>query len=292
MIKDKNSNLEVEMENRVVLASYLEDFERYLIEQERCVNTIKKYLHDVGDFMRFCGGEAVDKMTVIAYKERLSSTYTPSGANSMIAAMNSFLKFLGWYDLCVKQLKVQREVYTPEEKELTRAEYMRLIVCAEKNKNERLSLIIQTICSTGMRVSELQFVSVEAVKKGEVCVACKGKRRTVFIVRELRKKLLSYAQRRGIRSGAIFVTSRGHVIHRSSIWREMKALCREARVMPEKVFPHNLRHLFARVFYSIDKDIAKLADILGHSSINTTRIYVMTTCAEHRRRMECMRLIM
>lgn len=280
------------MENRVVLSSYLLDFERYLIEQERCANTIKKYLHDVGVFARFCDGVAIDKMTVIAYKEHLSSSYTPSGANSMIAAMNSFFKFLGWLDLCVKQLKIQREVYTPEEKELTRAEYMRLIACAEKNKNERLSLIIQTICSTGIRVSELQFMSVEAVKKGEAFVACKGKRRTVFIVRELRKKLLSYAQRNGIRSGAIFVTSRGHVIHRSNIWREMKSLCREARVMPDKVFPHNLRHLFARVFYSIDKDIAKLADILGHSSINTTRIYVMTTCAEHRRRMECMHLIM
>ena len=279
------------MEERIISEEKIGQFERFLIDEERGINTIKKYLHDVRYFCSFCGERRIEKSIVIEYKDVLAESYTPSGANSMIAALNSFFRFLGWGDLCVKQLKVQREVYAPEEKELTRAEYERLIRCAEHQGNERISLIIQTICSSGMRVSELSFVTLEAVKRGEVTVACKGKRRVVFIVRELRKRLLSYAERRGIKAGAIFISRSGKALHRSNIWREMKALCREARVCETKVFPHNLRHLFARIFYSIDKDIAKLADILGHSSINTTRIYVMTTCTEHRRRMERMRLI-
>jgi site-specific recombinase XerD len=279
------------MEKRKVLESQIADFGAYLTDEERCVNTIKKYLHDVRYFCDFCGEREVERSLVISYKEEIASSYTSSGANSMIAALNSFFKFLGWSDLCIRQLKVQKKVYAPEEKELTRGEYERLIRCAEKKGNERISLIIQTICSSGMRVSELSFVTVEAVKRGEVTVSCKGKRRTVFIVRELRKRLLSYAQRHGILSGAIFISRGGAAIHRSTVWREMKALCKDASVSPSKVFPHNLRHLFARIFYSIDKDIAKLADILGHSSINTTRIYIMTTSAEHQRRMECMRLI-
>ena len=279
------------MDNRIVSEDMVKEFQSFLIDEERGVNTIQKYLHDVRHFRDFCGGRVIEKSLVIAYKDTLASSYTPSGANSMIAALNSFFRFLGWADLCIKQLKIQREVYAPKEKELSRAEYERLIRCAERQGNERISRIIQTICSSGMRVSELSFVTVESVKRGEVTVACKGKRRVVFIVRELRKRLLSYAERNGIRFGAIFVSRYGKALHRSTIWREMKALCRDAGVSESKVFPHNLRHLFARIFYSIDKDIAKLADILGHSSINTTRIYVMTTCAEHQRRMECMRLI-
>ena len=279
------------MKQPIFLKEQIASFEKYLMEQERSENTVKKYIHDVTSFASFLDGEELCKKQVIAYKESLERRYTPSGANSMIAAINSFLKYIGKYECCVKQFKVQRSVYTPEEKEMTREEYMRLVRCAERRKNERLSLLIQTICSTGMRVSELEFVTVEAVKRGELIVSCKGKRRTVFIVKELRKKLLSYAGRRKISSGRIFITRSGAAMNRCNIWREMKALCREARVSPSKVFPHNLRHLFARVFYGMDKDIAKLADILGHSSINTTRIYIMTTGVEHRRRMECMRLI-
>ena len=174
---------------------------------------------------------------------------------------------------------------------LTKAEYTRLCRTAERKHNERLNLILQTICGTGIRVSELQYITVEAVEHGEAVVNCKAKTRSVFIVKELRQKLLRYAAEQNIKSGMIFATRTGKPISRTNIWREMKALCVEANVNPEKVFPHNLRHLFARVFYGIEKDIAKLADILGHSSINTTRIYIISTGTEHRQRMENMRLI-
>ena len=162
---------------------------------------------------------------------------------------------------------------------------------AKQKKNERLNLIIQTICATGIRVSELQYITVEATKCGEAIVNCKAKTRSVFIVKELKQKLLRYAAEKEIKSGMIFVTKSGKPINRTNIWREMKALCKNANVNPQKVFPHNLRHLFARTFYGIEKDIAKLADILGHSSINTTRIYIISTGTEHRRRMENMHLI-
>ena len=210
----------------------------------------------------------------------------------MIASLNSLFSFLGWTDCRVKSIKLQRQIYCPEEKELTKAEYMRLVNTAKQKGNERLNLILQTICGTGIRVSELQYITVEAVKNGEAIVSLKGKTRSVFIVKELKKKLLRYAAEQGITSDTIFITRTGRPISRTNIWREMKALCEEADVNPQKVFPHNLRHLFARVFYSIEKDIAKLADILGHSSINTTRIYIISTGDEHRRRMENMRLIL
>lgn len=196
------------------------------------------------------------------------------------------------HDLKVKTLKLQQQVYCPEEKELTKAEYTRLCRAAMRKHNERLCLILQTICGTGIRVSELQFITVEAARCGEAVVSCKAKTRTVFLVKALRQKLLRYAAEQGIESGMIFVTRTGKPINRTNIWREMKSLCQEAGVNPEKVFPHNLRHLFARVFYGIEKDIAKLADILGHSSIDTTRIYIISTGTEHRRRMENMHLIL
>lgn len=205
--------------------------------------------------------------------------------------MNAFLRFAGWNDCCVKQYKMQRKAYCSEEKELTKAEYIRLVNAAERNGNERLNLIIQTICGTGIRVSELKFITLEAVKQGEAAVSLKGKTRTVFIVKELKQKLLCYAAKQKIKSGMIFITRTGKAISRCNIWRDMKALCEQANVSPDKVFPHNLRHLFARTFYGIEKDIAKLADILGHSSIDTTRIYIITTGAEHKRKMENMRLI-
>lgn len=210
----------------------------------------------------------------------------------MLASVNSLFAFLGWHDLKVKSLKLQQQVFCPEEKELTKAEYYRLCTAAKHKRNKRLNLILQTICGTGIRVSELQYITVEAVKHGEAVVNCKAKTRTIFIVKELKQKLLRYAAEQGIKSGMIFVTRTGKPISRTNIWREMKALCKEANVNPQKVFPHNLRHLFARVFYAIEKDIAKLADILGHSSINTTRIYIISTGTEHRKRMENMRLIM
>ena len=191
----------------------------------------------------------------------------------------------------IKTIKEQRQIFCSEDKELTKEEYTRLLNAAESKGNKRLNLILQTICGTGIRVSELKFITVESVKKGEAFVFCKGKRRSVFIVKALQKKLLKYADEQNIESGCIFITRTGKPVSRTNIWRDMKKLCKEANVNPEKVFPHNLRHLFARVFYGIEKDIAKLADILGHSSINTTRIYIISTGTEHRQRMENMRLV-
>lgn len=266
-------------------------FREHLILEERSAATIQKYIRDIKAFAKYAEG-AVTRETVIAYKKHLQEHYAVRSVNSMLASINSLFVFLGWHDLKVKALKLQQQVYCPEEKELTKAEYTRLCKAAQRRHNERLNLILQTICGTGIRVSELQFITVEAAKCGEAVVRCKGKTRSVFIVKELRQKLLRYAAEQNIKSGIIFVTRTGKPISRTNIWREMKSLCVEANVNPEKVFPHNLRHLFARVFYGIEKDIAKLADILGHSSINTTRIYIISTGIEHRRRMENMHLIL
>lgn len=253
---------------------------------------IKRILHDVQAFMMFAGENEITKEAVIAYKNKLiNEHYAVRSINSMLASLNSLFAFLCWSDCRVKSIKLQRQVYCPEEKELTKAEYMRLVNTAKQKGNARLNLILQTICGTGIRVSELQFITVEAVKIGEASVSLKGKTRSVFIVKELRKKLLRYIAERGIKSGAIFITRTGKPMSRTNIWREMKNLCAQANVNPKKVFPHNLRHLFARTFYGIEKDIAKLADILGHSSINTTRIYIISTGTEHRQRMENMRLV-
>ena len=276
---------------RKIEPKILQEFELYLRNEERSKATIEKYMRDVRCFVGFIGSTEVSKQSVVDYKNKLGNSYAVASANSMIAALNSFLRFCGWHDLCVKQFRVQRQAYCSEEKELTRAEYLRLLEAANKKHNERLNLIIQTICGTGIRVSELQYITVEALGKGEAVVNCKGKNRRIFIVPELKKKLLRYVKEQKISSGAVFITRNGKPVSRNNIWKEMKSLCEQAHVAPSKVFPHNLRHLFARTFYSIEKNIAKLADILGHASINTTRIYIVTTGAEHKRKMEHMRLI-
>lgn len=280
------------MKGHFLTRKEIERFRNYLREEEKSENTMEKYIRDVTAFSAFCDG-TITKDTVIAYKQNLiDSGYAVRSINSMLASINSLFSFLGWYELRVKSLKVQQQVFCPEEKEMTKAEYERLCRTAERKQNERLCLILQTICGTGIRVSELQFITVEAVRKGEATVSLKGKTRSIFIVRDLQKKLLRYISEQHIMTGAIFITRTGKPMSRTNIWREMKSLCIEAEVNPEKVFPHNLRHLFARVFYGIEKDIAKLADILGHSSINTTRIYIISTGTEHRQRMEHMRLIL
>ena len=266
-------------------------FEEYLHTEERSASTVEKYLRDIRSFCAFARDNALTKSIVLDYKSNLINNYAIASANSMLAAINSFFRFIGWYDLCVKQYKIQKSAFCPEEKELTKAEYIRLIEAAKRKGNERLNLIIQTICASGIRVSELEYITVEAVRRGEAIVNCKGKNRRIFIIAELRKKLLRYISAQNIKSGAVFVTKNKKPVSRHNIWRDMKALCNEANVLPSKVFPHNLRHLFARTFYSIEKDIAKLADILGHTNINTTRIYTVTTAAEHKRKMEKMRLI-
>ncbi len=279
------------MKGRVITAKMIAEFKEHLILEERSEITVEKYIRDVKAFSVYTQNSDITKETVIAYKKHLQENYAVRSVNSMLASINRLFAFLGWHDLRVKSLKLQQQVFCPEEKELTKAEYTRLCRTAQHKHNERLNLILQTICGTGIRVSELQYITVEAVKHGEAVANCKAKTRSVFIVKELRQKLLRYAAEQGIKSGMIFVTRTGKPISRTNIWREMKALCEEANVNPQKVFPHNLRHLFARVFYGIEKDIAKLADILGHSSINTTRIYIISTGTEHRQRMENMRLI-
>ena len=280
------------MKGRIITESIIAKFKIYLQNEEKSTNTIEKYIRDVKAFADYANSFNVTKEMVIAYKNKLiGDNYAARSINSMIASLNSLFVFVGWEDLKVKSIKLQRQIYCPEEKELTKAEYLRLVNTAKQKGNERLNLLIQTICGTGIRVSELQYITVEAVKCGEAVVSLKGKTRSVFIVRELKKKLLRYAAEQGIKSGAIFITRSSKPMSRTNIWREMKNLCEQADVNPDKVFPHNLRHLFARTFYGIEKDIAKLADILGHSSINTTRIYIITTGNEHRQRMENMRLI-
>ena len=276
---------------RIIKNSMIGDFKSYLRSDEKSDNTIEKYIRDVKAFCMFTGSGEINKSVVMGFKASLVENYEITSANSMIAAVNAFLRFMGWVDCCIKQFKVQKKAFCSEEKELTKEEYIRLVNTAKQKGNERLNLILQTICGTGIRVSELQFITVEAVRKGEAVVSCKNKTRTVFIVRELQKKLLNYIKAKGITIGCIFITKSGKPMSRCNIWREMKALCKQAGVSPDKVFPHNLRHLFARTFYGIEKDIAKLADILGHSNINTTRIYIITTGAEHKRKMENMRLI-
>ena len=279
------------MKGRIITAKAIDEFKEHLILEERSEITIEKYIRDVKAFSLYAKSKAITKETVIAYKNHLQENYAVRSVNSMLASINSLFAFLNWFDLRVKSLKLQQQVFCSEEKELTRAEYKRLCQTAKQKKNQRLNLIIQTICATGIRVSELVYITIEAAKCGEAIVNCKAKTRSVFIVRELKQKLLRYAAEQEIKSGMIFVTKNGKPINRTNIWREMKALCKDANVNPQKVFPHNLRHLFARTFYGIEKDIAKLADILGHSSINTTRIYIISTGTEHRRRMENMHLI-
>ena len=279
------------MKKRIITNQTINSFKNHLIENEKATATIEKYMRDIHLFVEYATDKPLDKPLLLEYKTSLEQTYAIRSANSMLAALNSFFRFLGWHDLCVKQFKLQKEAYCSEDKELTKAEYAALVRTAEEKKNERLSLVVQTICGTGIRVSELQSITVEAVRRGEAVVSCKGKTRKIFIVKALQKKLLRYALEQGITSGVLFVTKSGKPLNRSNIWRQMKDLCEQAGVSPQKVFPHNLRHLFARTFYGIEKDIAKLADILGHSNINTTRIYIITTGAEHQRRMENMRLI-
>lgn len=280
------------MKERVLTDDKISSFAIYLKNEGKSKNTIEKYIRDVKLFFAYVKSVEITKEKVIAYKNKLiCDNYAIRSVNSMIASINSLFVFLGWLDLKAKNIKLQRQIYYPEEKELTKAEYIRLCRTAERKHNERLNLILQTICGTGIRVSELRFITVEAIKSKVAIVSLKGKTRSVFIVKELKKKLLRYAKNQNIKSGMIFVTRTGKAINRTNIWREMKSLCKDANVNPQKVFPHNLRHLFARVFYGIEKDIAKLADILGHSSIDTTRIYIISTGTEHRRCMENMRLI-
>ena len=278
------------MEAKTITSGQMADYHQYLCLEEKSTATVEKYLRDVRAFSVFLGGKPVTKEAVVAWKQDLLERgYALRSINSMLASVNSLLAFLGRQDCRVKFLKQQKQVYCPEEKELTRGEYLRLLDAARNDP--RLHLVLQTICATGIRVSELRYFTLETVRRGEITVRCKGKTRTILLPGKLRKQLISYARAEKIRSGQIFVSRNGKPLSRGSIWAQMKQLCCAAGVSPSKVFPHNLRKLFARTFYAMEKDIAKLADILGHSSIDTTRIYIMTTGTEHRRKLERLGLV-
>ena len=279
------------MKRQKLQESMIPPYETALREAEKSAATIEKYLRHVRQFVAHDAGRKIDKALMLEYKTRLEKLYAPSSANAALAAVNGFLRFWGFESCGVKPFKVQKKLYCPEERELSREEYIRLVKAAKEKSSERLALLLESICATGIRVSELPYITVEAVARGEAVVHCKGKTRTVFLPAALQKKLRRYMQSQKIQSGPVFITRTGKPMNRSNIWREMKALCERANVAPSKVFPHSLRHLFARTFYSIDHDVAKLADLLGHSNINTTRIYIITTGAEHRRKMETMRLV-
>ncbi len=260
------------------------NIEEYLVmleQEERSVATRKQYERDIRSFFSFAGEEAITKEVVIRYKEELVGRCSPTSVNAKLAAINGFFSFLGKAEWRVRALKIQRKAFCPKEKELSENQYWKLVNTARKKGDIRLVLILETLCSTGIRISELPFITVQAIQMGEAVVQLKGKTRTVLISGKLKKSLKAYAKREKIREGSIFVTKTGKPMDRSNIWKKMKELCEEAGVDKEKVFPHNLRHLFARSFYRINKDLAKLADVLGHSNINTTRIYIITSGREH-----------
>ena len=236
-------------------------------------------------------GRQVSKENVILWKEELKERFSPVTANSALAALNGFLRWAGWEDCTVRLIKVKQRVFCSRQRELSREEYKRLVNVARSEGNERLSLLLQTVCSTGIRISELNYITVNAVDKQIAEVDCKGKVRTVFLTDGLCRLLKAYARKMNIVSGMIFVTRNGRPLDRSNIWREMKRISHKAGVNPDKVFPHNLRHLFARVYYSQEKDLVRLADILGHSSVNTTRIYTMESGENHLRQLEKMDLL-
>lgn len=274
------------------LSQKVKDFAIYLQSEERSKNTVTKYVRDLRAFFTFGGGGEITKATVLDWKEKLIKDYAPTSVNSMLAAVNSFLDWLDLPQMKVKPLKIQRKIFARPEKELTKQEYDRLVQAAQDKNNERLALLLQTICSTGIRVSELSYFTVRAVQSGRVTVDCKGKNRTVFLPNNLCKSLRRYCREQHIDKGVVFRTASGAPLDRSNIWRDMKNLCKSAGVEPSKVFPHNLRHLFARTYYSIEKDLSRLADLLGHSSITTTRIYMMETGKEHLRQLERMGLVL
>ena len=276
---------------RELTRELISNFKVYLIEEEKSKATLEKYIRDIETFYARVGNNEVDKLCVLNYKKYLTDNYAVSSVNSMLSSLNSFFAYLEWFELRIKTIKVQKQIFASNEKELTKREYGRLLTAAKAKKNLRLYLLMQTICSTGIRVSELRFITVESINRGRAEINCKGKRRCAFLPTELCKILKNYAKEQKIKSGAVFVSKNGNPLDRSNIWSEMKKLCKEAGVSEKKVFPHNLRHLFARTYYTIQKDIVRLADILGHSSVNTTRIYTMETGEIHRKQIQRLGLL-
>ena len=280
------------MENKIMISEQLASFRAYLQDEERSEATVEKYLCEVTQFAAWLNDTEVTKSAVAEWKEHLlTSGYEPSTVNGKLTALDRFFDFMGWPDCKVKHLKLQRRLFRDDSRELTKAEYERLIATAEEMGKERLSLLMEAICGTGIRVSEVQYLTIEAAQQGKVEIYLKGKVRTILIPGKLCKKLLKYAKKHKIASGEIFLTRGGRGLSRRQIWAEMKAICGKAGVPPEKVFPHNLRHLFARTFYKVCRDVVKLADVLGHSSVETTRIYLISSGSEHAKTLNLLRLI-
>lgn len=272
--------------------SGLERFAEKLRREERSPATVEKYRRETARFAAWLDGREADRELALAYKAELCASRAPAGVNGAVAALNRLFDVLGLPECRLKAVRVQRRIFRDEARELTEQEYRRLLAAARARRSQRLLLVMEAICATGIRVGELRFFTVEAARAGRVEVTNKGKARTVFLPARLQKVLLRYARGRGIAAGIIFVTRSGRPLDRSNIWRSMKGLCREARVAENKVFPHNLRHLFARTYYALEKDIVRLADILGHASVNTTRIYTAESGRTHRRQLEKMRLVL
>lgn len=270
-------------QNLTITPALIGKYAAYLREQERSPATVEKYVHDLTALSGFLAGRPLSKGLLLEWKENLIGQYAPASVNNKLAAINGFLSFCGWNDLRLRPLKIQKALFLSEDKELTKAEYVRLVKAAERAENQRLSLVLQTICATGIRVSELRFITAEAVQTGRAEVSNKGKRHSVFLPDKLRRLLRAYLQKQKITAGAVFLSKNGRPLDRSNIWRDMKALCESAGVEPSKVFPHNLRHLFARTYYALERDLSRLADILGHSNVTTTRIYTAESGAVHAR---------
>lgn len=266
-------------------------FRGYLINEEKSKATQDKYLRDVSGLAEWLGGRDFDKNDVLRYKAAMLERYAAASVNSVISSLNSLFDCLEWHELKIKTIKLQRRIFAESDRELTKAEYGRLLTEARRRRDDKLGLLMQTICSTGIRVSELRFITVESVKARFADINCKGKRRRVFLPERLCRALTQYVRCRKIKSGSVFVTKNGRPLDRSNIWLAMKKLCAAAGVSDKKVFPHNLRHLFARTYYSLQMDIVRLADILGHSSINTTRIYTMETGEVHREQIQKLGLL-
>ena len=280
------------MNERILTAEQFDAYSCWLRQSERSPSTIEKYLRDVRAFAHWLNGKPVTKELVTGWKEYLQSEHrAPASVNAALSALNGLFCFLGWADCRAKFLRIQRRLFRDQVKELTCADYNRLVGTARNLGRERLALVMETICATGIRVSEVRYITVEAARQGRAEIALKGKIRVILLPAKLCRKLLKYAQKQKIASGEIFLTGNGNSMSRCQIWAEMKRLCKYAGVELSRVFPHNLRHCFAVAFYRAYKDIAKLADVLGHSSIETTRIYLLTSGEEHQRQLDRLGLV-
>ena len=269
-----------------ITTTKIKKYREYLIEEEKSKNTIDKYMRDINAFTKWIAERELCKAVILEYKEHLKLSYAAKSVNSILSSLNSFFEFCEWHNLKVKLLKIQKQIFANESKELTKDEYDRLLNAALSKGNEKLYLLMQTICATGIRVSELQFITVESLRKRKANIDLKGKMRMVIIPNNLCKTLLKYSSEQKITTGSVFISKNGKPLNRSNIWKMMQSLCYDANVSKSKVFPHNLRHLFAKRYYSLHKDIVRLADILGHTSVNTTRIYTMETGDIHRKQIQ------